>query len=93
MAENELEVRQPDAAAEEEDSFAAELAESIRANKALLTGLKYQLGQKLLQAEQGDGEPPSAVELAALKKLETGIRNDELFLEARALTRRRRPCT
>jgi hypothetical protein len=71
------------------DPFGKELEESIRSNAALLQGLQYQYGQKMLESQQGSGDPPSPFELAALKKLELQIQNDKVFAQARALTRRR----
>jgi hypothetical protein len=71
----------------EGDPFGLELAESIRSNKALLQGLRYDLGQKMLQAQEENGEMPSPFEVAAVKKLEQSIRNDEMFAQARRLTR------
>jgi hypothetical protein len=70
------------------DAFGKDLAESIRANEALLRGLRYEAGQKMLQAQDGVSEPPSPFELAAIKKLEQQLENDKLYAQARTMTRR-----
>lgn len=72
----------------EGDPFGLELAKSIRANEAILNGLKYDIAQRLLDAQQGGGEYPSPHDQLAVKKLEGQILNDKLFAEARRLTRR-----
>lgn len=72
-----------------DDEFGRELAQSIRANKALLAGLKYEFGQKMARAQAGQDDYPSAFDLNQLKKLEQQIQNDELFARARSLTRMR----
>jgi hypothetical protein len=74
---------------EDDDPFGRELEESIRANKALLEGLRYEYGQRMQEAVQGGGEMPSALELAQIKKLEREVHNDEVFAQARKMTRRR----
>jgi hypothetical protein len=72
-----------------DDPFGKQLEDAIRANEALLAGLKYELGQKTLEAQQGRGEMPSAFEVLQVKKLETVIDNDKQFAQARAMTRKR----
>lgn len=71
------------------DTFGVELAASIRANKALLTALKYEYGQQMARAQAGTDEFPSAFDLNQLKRLEREIQNDEMFARARLLTRMR----
>lgn len=72
-----------------DDHLGRELAASIRANEALLTGLTYEYGQKMVRAQAGEDDFPSPIELAQLKKLERDLQNDKAFLEARTITRRR----
>jgi hypothetical protein len=71
------------------DQFAKELAEQIAGNEALLKGLKYEYGQKLLDAQQKGGDLPDPKALAEIKQLELTLQNDRMFLDARALTRRK----
>lgn len=81
---------EPEAA---EDLFGRQLEESLRENRALLQSLKVDLGQRTVRAQEGGDKDdmPTAFELAAMKKLEGQVRSDEMFLQARAMTRRRRP--
>lgn len=72
-----------------DDHLGRELAASIRANEALLTGLQYEYGQKMVRAQAGEDDFPPPFELAQLKKLERDLQNDKVFLEGRELTRRR----
>lgn len=81
------EERQPEAPPE--DKFGADLDASIKTNEALLKGLQYEYGQRMLRAQQGGGDPPSPLDLVTLKKLEREIENDKVFAEARKLSRRR----
>ena len=77
------------AAAVDDDPFGAELENAIKANEALLKGVQYEAGQRMLEAQQGSGDPPSPFELAAMKKLETSVQADKMFVQARAISRRR----
>lgn len=73
----------------EPDAFGQALEESIKTTEALLAGLRYELGQKVLEVEQGGGEMPTPFEVAAVKKLEIQLEADKMYLQARAMTRRR----
>lgn len=72
-----------------DDEAGRELAASIRTNEALLKGLQYEYGQRMLRAQEGDDEYPTPMELEQLKKLERQIQNDKVFAQARRMTRRR----
>lgn len=72
-----------------DDEVGRELAASIRTNQALLKGLQYEYGQRMLRAQAGEDEYPTPMELESLKKLERQIQNDKDFAQARRMTRRR----
>lgn len=72
------------------DPVGDDLGANIRANTSLLNALRYDYGQRVLHAQENDGEMPNAFELAALTKLEGQVANDRLFAEARELTRRKK---
>lgn len=82
--------RQPEPEATVEDPYGAELIASIAANEALFKALQHEFAQQMVRSQSGEDDPPSATDLAALKKLEREIQNDKLFAEARRLTRRGR---
>jgi hypothetical protein len=72
------------------DPVAQSYHDKIRANEALLNGLKYDIGQRVAEATEGHGEYPSAHELLAMKKLEQQIENDRTYLRLRVMTRKRK---
>lgn len=70
------------------DEYGKELEERIRANEALIRGIKYDLGQQVLVAQEGGGEMPPPAALEKVSKLEIALQNLKMFAEARAMTRR-----
>ena len=72
-----------------EDQVGKDLLDEIRANAALLSGLKFQFGQQLLLAQNEGGDPPPAFELTTIKKLEGSLSSDRMYEQARAMTRKR----
>lgn len=80
---------QPPEAPVADDVFGDDIDGQIAANDALLKGLKYEYGQALLAAQNGEAAPPSPQDLVAIKKVEAQIANDRMFAQARRLTRHR----
>lgn len=82
--------KQPEKPQYPDDPVAQDLADKVRANEALLNGLKYDIGQRVAVASEGGGEFPSAHELLAMNKLEQQVENMKAYLRLRTQTRKRR---
>lgn len=72
----------------DDDPVGKQLDDQIRANEALLQGLKYVYGQRLLEAQSGGADPPPISDLLAIRRIESQLQNDKTFREARQMTRR-----